>query len=338
MDIKIPRRKKGEHGKKVEEKYQEEVTAFVDYLKQIESTLTFKVSSRGWCYLLENQNLINKSEFAWAECKINECRKKGILPIYFVAEDEARLFDNLESDYYSTPSEFLASRLDHLRHCEQYYGGISFWESQSYYIQLVVEKIDLRTLFQNVTAKYHIPIANARGWSDISMRARMADRFKYWERKDKCPVLLYCGDHDPAGLKISDALRKNLEDIEGGTYWSPENLIIDRFGLNYDFIIKANLTWIDNLLSAKGKLPNYKNSYIQWYIANFGERKLEANALVVRPDLAEQLIEDAIQKYLGSNPFSSYNDAIKEGQDEVVELMDNLDVDSSIDDWLEQLK
>jgi hypothetical protein len=66
-------------------------------------------------------------------------------------------------------------------------------------------------------------------------------------------VLLLCGDHDPGGLHITDKIRKNLSDLSGTVGWTPENLIISRFGLNADFIDRYGLTWIDNLETSSGQ-------------------------------------------------------------------------------------
>ena len=67
-------------------------------------------------------------------------------------------------------------------------------------------------------------------------RAALMRRFSQWERKGKECVLFYCGDHDPGGLQISNFLRSNFEDLSGAVGWHPDNLIIERFGLDYDFI------------------------------------------------------------------------------------------------------
>ena len=77
-------------------------------------------------------------------------------------------------------------------------------------------------------------------------------RFEEMEDAGKQCVLLYCGDHDPGGLAISDFLQSNFEDLSDAVGWFPDNLIIDRFGLNYDFIEENNLTWIDNLETSSG--------------------------------------------------------------------------------------
>jgi len=351
MEIKIPKLPAHRPKKEDKKKYLEEMNAFANRLKQIQSTIGFKVSSRGWCYLLENEEVVTKPQFNDAQKAINDLRKSGILPIDFVEPDEARAFYGRDRyEEYPTSDKHLADSMAELAGCQVDYECVSFWEFQPCYIQMIVEKVDLRTLFRKITDEYRIPIANAKGWQDISMRNDMAQHFKKWEEKGKKPVLLYCGDHDPVGIHMSEKaqLFKGFKDIESGAHWDPKNLESYRFGLNYDFIEANNILWIDNLLSAKGNEPKkftkgphkgeYKDEHVRDYIKTYGIRKVEANALVVRPDLAEQLVEDAVQKYLGKNPFPDYNAAIKEGQDEVVTLMDKLSVQSTIDDeWLKQL-
>ncbi|MHA1290968.1 MAG: hypothetical protein ACTSPB_26605, partial [Candidatus Thorarchaeota archaeon] len=48
--------------------------------------------------------------------------------------------------------------------------------------------------------------------------------------------------------------------------------------------------------------------YVQDYIAKFGARKCEANALVVAPAAAEQLVTDAIEKYLGTDAIARFEE------------------------------
>lgn len=131
-------------------------------------------------------------------------------------------------------------------------------------------------------------------------------------------MLLYAGDFDPAGVRISDTLRSNLADLEdakipaksGGyiTGWTPEPLIIDRFGLNESFIREHGLPWINNLETGSGKdlastsHPDHDKPYVQEWLARYGPRKVEANALVTQPDAGKRLFRDAVERYLGLDP------------------------------------
>jgi hypothetical protein len=198
---------------------------------------------------------------------------------------------------------------------------------------MFVEKVDLRKLFEPICKKYHIPIANSKGWSDLFQRAEMMNRFSAAEERGQECVLLYCGDFDPWGLKIGDTLKKNIAELTQATGYDPEDLKIDRFGLNYEFIIANDLTWIDNLTSSSGKdmsKSNYcyncnrqydedvlrcsgcrKKLYIQPdfvrdYVKTYGARKCEANALVVVPQQGRDLAEEMILKYLGLDSVSRF--------------------------------
>jgi hypothetical protein len=192
------------------------------------------------------------------------------------------------------------------------YLPISFWDDLGVYIEVATEKLSLRNLFEPVCAEFHIPVTNFKGWSDLNARAAIMRRFAYWEARGKKCILLLCGDHDPGGLRITDKMRKNLEDLAGAVGWSPANLLITRFGLNADFIDANDLTWIDNLeTSSGGRLDDedhadHDKDYVQSYLAmmterygeNLAARKCEANALVVVPDIGRQLCRDAILEHV----------------------------------------
>ena len=116
-------------------------------------------------------------------------------------------------------------------------------------------------------------------------------------------------------MQISGQLRSNLAELSGAVGWSPKRLRIDRFGLDYDFIQKQELTWIDNLRTSKKKPPNdladpkhpdHPKDYVQNYLKQFGARKCEANRLVVRQAAARQLCLAAITRYLPEDAPKAY--------------------------------
>ena len=315
----------------------ENLRTFAEQLIELSEQIGFKVSARGWCYQLESARMINKDQFDRVEDVINKCRKKGILPIDFVAEEEGRKFSGVEEADSQTPLEYLKGYLEAPLQCHRWYTP-DWYEGEEYYIQMLVEKIDLKTLFEPVCQKYHIPIATSKGWSSMLQRAEYANRFKEAEDRGIQPVLLYCGDHDPDGLRISDFIKSNLEDIKdiqwenGNDGFDPENLMIQRFGLDADFIRRHKLTWIDNLITGSGKnlaSPTHKNHhmpYVQDYIKHFGARKCEANAIVPLPKEARNLVEGTIVSLLGDDAISRF-DAKRE---EVKKAMDKVRVSTGL--------
>ena len=298
---------------------------FSDFMKDISDDIGFRVSSRGWAYILEQKRFINKDEFDKVTNTINRCRKKGFLPIDFTAEEAARDFNGVEKPDRDDIIDTFGHYLEATNNAAEHYTP-DWWDGEEYYIQMVVEKIDLVTLFKPVCEEYHIPIANSKGWSSMLQRAEYARRFAEAEDMGLECVLLYCGDHDPDGLRISEFIRKNLYDLkdvewgDGTLGYDPESLVIERFGLNYDFILENDFTWIDNLITGSGKnlaSPSHKNfkmTYVQEYLRTIGERKCEANAIVVLPSVAQDLVRSAIENYLGSGArgrFQEKRDQIK---------------------------
>ena len=319
-----------------------DLQAFADFLEDISSEIGFKVSARGWAYILEQKRYVNKDEFDKVNNTINRCRKKGILPIDFTAEEDARAFKGVE--YYDPDYDVIDRLGDYLRASKNVgdYYTPDWWDQEEYYIQMLVEKVDLVTLFYPVCREYHIPIANSKGWSSMLQRAEYARRFK--EAKDKglkC-VLLYCGDHDPDGLRISEFLRKNLADLkdvsweDGEEGYNPSDLIIDRFGLNFDFIQSHGFTWIDNLITGSKKNladpghRNYHMGYVQDYLNKIGERKCEANAIVTLPDIARDLARESIEYYVGPDAKARFKQAREEVKDELRDYLDDTGVGRKI--------
>jgi hypothetical protein len=313
----LPRRKRGRPTPDNEFRYRQELDDWCDEIQKINSGLDFRVSSRGWCYILEEHGL-TKGDFDAAQRLINDCRKSGRLPLDICSEDEGRAAANLEEINDEDAEEFAAGWVDYLDKAHEQYVPISFWDDQPVYIQMTVEKVDLKSLFAPICEPFHIPISNISGWNDINSRAAIMRRFRDWERKDKHCILLHCGDHDPGGLHISEFLHSNLQELAEAVDWEPDDLLIERFGLNADFIEEHGLTWIENLETSSGgrlddpKHPDHNKSYV---IREFGVRKCEANALVVRADAGRELCRAAILRHVLERSIEDYEQKREEHQE-----------------------
>jgi hypothetical protein len=155
-------------------------------------------------------------------------------------------------------------------------------------------------------------------------------RFEEHESDGRQCVLLYCGDFDPAGLLISDSLRSNLEDLSEAVGWDPKDLIIKRFGLNYDFINEQGLSWIDGLETGSGrsladpKHPDHYKPHVQEYMRLYGVKKVEANALVIRPEAGRKLCEKAILEWIedGEEAVDRHEDELEDSRQELREAFE----------------
>lgn len=346
-EIMIPRKKKSRLNKEEKIEYENQLRTFGTELQELEYkmigtkhvTEKLKTSARGWCYLLEGFGIITKDEFIYTEGVINYCREVGYLPIDFVAVDIARKFYHVEpliKDYIK-PKEYIYKYIAYFESMADYKDDIAFWESQEYYIQMSTEKIDIRNLFNDLCEKYHIPISNAKGWTDMNSRNIMAQRYKQAEEIGLKPVLLYFGDLDPAGVLIADKLKENLKKLENATGWNPDNLIVDKFGLTFKFIEDNKLLWIDNLITGGGRnvgkiYKRYKAGdkkarifdYEIKHIEKYGARKCEANAVLTVRKVAQADCEATIQKYLGDNPFEVYDEKVDKSREKVRDILNSI--------------
>jgi len=313
------------HGRLGNHTYELRLEDFASEILAIESQRTkrFKYSSRGWCYLLEGLGKIHKGEFNACQKAINDCRKIGLLPINFMAEDQdiTRRFIGIHTA--SDPSVHLKQlRKD----VEEMLGNLpsyttDYWIDEEYYVMMCVEKGDILNLFKPICNEYHVPIVNSKGWAPILLRAHIAALSKRTEDNGLTPVLLLFYDHDPAGLKITNRFRKNLRDCERGTRWSPEELIIDRFGLNKDDIDSCNLTWIENLKTGSGR-----DSRDYGYIRKYGRRKCESNALFKDDETlraGEEICRKAIEKYYSDDAKERFKEKEEESKQKLKQVYDD---------------
>jgi hypothetical protein len=100
------------------------------------------------------------------------------------------------------PAAFAQAVSDYVQKAHRHYAPISFWGDLPVYLQMTVEKIDLKNLFNPVCKEFHIPLLNISGWGDINSRAGILRRFAKCHRRGKRCVLLHCGDHDPGGFRF----------------------------------------------------------------------------------------------------------------------------------------
>ncbi len=223
---------------------------------------------------------------------------------------------------------------------------ISFWKTQKYYVQMIVEKIDLVNLFADITNKYHIRIANAGGWSDLNTRNSIILKFKEAEKHGLIPVLLYYGDIDPSGIFIIKNIKNNLNSLHKSTNWKCDNLIVEKVGLTDEFVSKHKLTWIDNLITGSKKNladpshPDHNKPYVQDYIKKYGKRKCEANAVLPLGDEAIEDLEKYFKKYitLDEKQNKKYFEELKKVQEDVYNLMEQINFKERISGLMKDLK
>ena len=296
------------HGRLGDPKYEMRLKDFASEILAVDAQVTkrAKFSSRGWCYILEGLGKIHKGEFDACEKAVNDCRKIGLLPIDFVAEDQDVTRRFMGIHVASDPSVLLKQVNDEVEQMLKSLPSYTtdYWIGEKYYLMMCVEKVDILNLFKPICDEYHVPIANSKGWYPIHLRYYIAKLSMEAERRGLKPVLLLFYDHDIAGLKITKTFRKGIRDLSRATGWDPSELIIERFGLNKEDIDMYNLTWIDNLKSSSGRNPDWGRLDVQEYVKQFGVRKCESNALLKNEETlkaGEEICRRAIEKYYGKD-------------------------------------
>jgi hypothetical protein len=255
---------------------------------------------------------------------ITACRKNGRLPLDFCGDDDsAREFIHVEELDDPDPEVRAREIVDYVKRAHETYDPISFWDFQDNYMQMLVEKIGLRNLFDPMCRQYQVPLGNTRGSWSIWQRVRVLQRFAKWQAKGKRCVLLYCGDHDIHGLRISKFLRANLEDVLPAfkkkfpqyRRFDLGDVVIERFGLDAAFIERYRLSWTQGLITGSGLDlgdPSHAKHFehdVQDYIQRFGEQKVEGDALVTRPQAGRALCERAIPKYVNQDDITRFERA-----------------------------
>ena len=175
--LSLPKRPKGRPRAAQNARFDLDLAAWCAGILEINSTLDFRVSSRGWCYILEEKGGLLKGDFDVAQKRINACRKSGLLPLDICCDDDGRAADGLEYLDVADVEKMAAHLLGYVAGAHRSYDPISFWGTQPKYIEMATEKIDLKSLFSRECRPYHLPITNFSGWTDINSRAAMMKRF-----------------------------------------------------------------------------------------------------------------------------------------------------------------
>lgn len=331
--------------------YESEMAFFRAWMQQTVESLGFSPGSRSWCYLFEDAHIITKGDFTKATKWLADARKsfdsdgKPLIPRRFVAKDDARQMTGADVyDKEKTARDYINSEIRDMQARARQWWPASFWKYQHSYPILWTEKADLVKLFEPAMHPA-IKRFTGKGWADINSRANVVQEVVWARDNNLEPVILYCGDHDPAGVQISDMIRSNLRPIAevllaeqdipmsyefSRALYSMEGLEIVRFGLNTDFIEDNDLLWIDGLETSSGRdlndpgHPDHNKPHVQQYLAEHGPRKVEANALITRPEAAQQLITDVLDQYIDADGVERWEAENREASKEATEKVEHL--------------
>ena len=133
-------------------------------------------------------------------------RLTGDIP-HAAIEDELRPIRVLAT--YQSPSDYIAEQMEgFLRH----YAG-DLLRGQAHHIEILVEKNAIRKHVELVADEYCIPCTTGRGYSSLTPRWKMVNRFEQSGKESL--ILLILSDFDPDGEEIAASFPRSLRDDFG---------------------------------------------------------------------------------------------------------------------------
>lgn len=150
----------------------------------------------------------------------------------------------------------------------------NLWAASSWRVEVWAESDSISSTVWPVTARWDVPLMVTRGQSSETFAHAAADA---WNHQDGHPVVLYVGDHDPAGLDIESSLKAKLQGFYG------DDIEWERVGVTWPQVVELDLP---------GTPPKVKGRKRPYPF----ELAVEAEALP--PRLLLDLLDNAISYYV----------------------------------------
>ena len=153
----------------------------------------------------------------------------------------------------------------------------NLWSQSPYLVEVWCESDSIASTVADVTDRADVPLMVCRGHTSETFAWTSAREWNDQYRRQ--PVVLYIGDHDPAGLDIEESLRTKLD----GFYEQYHDVIWRRIGVTWDQVVFGDLP------GTEPKVGNRKRPYPY-------SLSVEAEAIPA-PEL-RGLLTDAIDEYV----------------------------------------
>ena len=287
---------------------------------------------RSWCYTFEMAGYITKDDFKNFSNQLTNWRKWGFIPLEMASEDDDRSVRNssleLFDDEHDIDAVIKAGITRMLSAGAPYVHPFAAWENQDRVIVVGCEKSDVAELLMRGVPDY-IPWFATGGQPDMHTRAQILKLFNDVIEAGKDPVLLYIGDHDPHGFKISGGMMgdtlvggirnnkfeeiglvENLREVEEAAdcVGVVDEIEFIRLGIDLDWCQDNGITPVNNLITGNGKdLAKGKLDYVvEHYIRQFGTVKAECNALFAVPEAAQQWFSSIVWSNMDVDAHNAY--------------------------------
>jgi hypothetical protein len=206
-------------------------------------------------------------------------RLTGDIP-HAAIEDETRPVRVLTT--YQAPADFIKDETERFL---RYYAR-DLLRGQPHHIEILVEKNAIRKHVELVADEYTIPCTTGRGYSSLTPRWKMVQRFLR-SGKERL-ILLILSDFDPDGEEIAASFPRSLRDDFGLS-----NVTAHKVALSGDDVRAHRLP---SDMEAKPSSPNYKK-----FVEKHGVHVAELDAAPVA--LLQGKLRDAIENSLNMEIF-----------------------------------
>jgi hypothetical protein len=194
-------------------------------------------------------------------------------------------------DVHSSIAPFVRRELD--RFLKNYYRDLQ--QSQPNHIEIVGEKNTIDSIIRPVAMEYAIPYTIGRGYSSLSPRWKMAQRFNK-SGKEKL-ILFVLSDHDPEGEDIPHSFARSMRDDFNIT-----NIMPIKVALTAEQVADLHVT--SNSLETKKNGSRYSK-----FVERYGPDGYELEA--VPPAELQRMLRRAIDRVLDVKAFNSEIEAEK---------------------------
>jgi hypothetical protein len=164
-------------------------------------------------------------------------------------------------------------------------------QSQPNHIEIIAEKLTVKTILEGVAADYSIPLTISRGMSGPTLKKKIADR--YWKSKKTNLILLVVADLDPAGDAIAQDIRDAFERDFG---IQSSRIEVYKVALNIEQVQEMDL---EPSMDAKDSSPTYAEFVDRYGVTDAYE--LEA----LEPADLQRILEDAIGEVMDMDAYQA---------------------------------
>ena len=209
-------------------------------------------------------------------------RIEGLVP-WQAIDDETRP-EMLNNHYRNTGQFYEHGIRDFLRGYQR-----NRQQSQPHHIEIIAEKLTVKTILELVAEEYSIPLTISRGMSGPTVKKKIADRYRRSKKQNL--ILLVVADLDPAGDAIAQDIRDAFERDFG---IQSSRIEVYKVALNIDQVNEMDL---EPSMEAKESSPTYDAFVERYRITDAYE--LEA----LEPADLQQILEDAIEEVMAMDAY-----------------------------------